>query len=199
MYPHVGDQLRRGHPVGMRRMRGFLVLGLVIAAVFTFWVSTTGSAQSSPLIGVHAPPGGFRLPKPTSVQTTPTGPKTTKPPSSPPTNPIPLPFKGNLSCSSGTCYAIATLVVRQFGTLRNVPLATFAQVFSSGQPIPLRFGLSQHSVNLLYGAAGAAGATGDPRCTATAVIAVVNGGGGTASASSAQVQATTVQVSINIG
>ncbi len=121
----------------------------------------------------------------------PAGTRTKVPPSSTPTNRIVLAFTGTLSCSSPTCTALATLYAPVLGTRTNVPLATFAQVLSSGQSIPLRFGLSQHSVNLLYTN------TGDPRCTV--VIAVVDGGA-TASASSVQVQAKTIpNVPINIG
>ena len=187
----VGARWLRGHAVGMRRMPWLVALGLVIAGVLTFWTSTSGSAQNSPLINVHAPTGGFHLPKPKSVQTAPGGPTTTAPPSSTPTNRIVLPFNGTLSCSSATCTALATLYAPDLGTRTNVPLATFAQVLSSGQSIQLRFGLSQHSVNLLYST------TGDPRCTV--VIAVVDGST-TASASSVQVQAKTISnVPINIG
>ncbi len=167
-----------------------VALGLVIAGVLTFWTATTGSAQNSPLITVRTPRGGFQLPKPTPVPSSGINP-TKVPPSSTPTNRIVLTFDGTLSCSSATCTALATLYAPHLGARTNVALATFAQVLSSGQSMPLRFGLSQHSVNLLYSTLG------DPRCTV--VIAVVDGSA-TASASSVQVEAKTIpNVPINIG
>jgi hypothetical protein len=167
-------------------------LGLVLAGVLTFWSVTTGSAQNSPLITVRTPPGGFNLPpKPKPVKTSPNGPATTVAPSSTPTNRIVLAFTGTVSCSSPTCTALATIYAPVLGTRTNVVLATFAQVLSSGQSKQLSFGLSQHSVNLLYNT------TGDPRCTV--VITVVNGSAA-ASTSSVQVQAKTItNVPINIG
>ena len=119
------------------------------------------------------------------------GPTKKVPPSSTPTNRIVLAFTGTVSCSSPTCTALATIYEQPPAPSANVPLATFAQVLSSGQSISLRFGLSQHSVNLLYNT------TGDPRCTV--VITVVNGSA-TASASSVEVQAKRItNVPINIG
>lgn len=92
-------------------------------------------------------------------------------PKSPPGNPITFPQKATLSCAAqgnrppSTCTAIATLVGAS-GPLNKVPLATFAQVFTSAQSIPLVFGLSQHTLDLLYRHRG------DPRCTVQ--VAIIN-------------------------
>ena len=93
-------------------------------------------------------------------------------PRRPPGNPLPFAQKAKLSCAPqpngdvSTCTAIATLVGAS-GPLTNVPLATYAHVFTSADPpVQLVFGLSRHTLDLLYRHRG------DPRCTAT--VAIVN-------------------------
>ncbi len=67
-----------------------------------------------------------------------------------------------------TCTALATLIAINLGTRTNVHLANFAQTITSGHPIRLVFGLSQHAVNLLY-------RYRDPRCTVVVVVVGASG------------------------
>jgi len=166
----------RRRVVGLAKPRRVVACGaLICVLVVLVWLSPTGSARSGPgPINVHVPPNGFTLPPPPSFN--PPGPAPKKPlvPASPPGNRIVLPLSGTLSCPPvarqpvATCTAMATLVAPRLGSLRNVALALFSKTFSSTQkPISLAFGLSQHSVNLLYKYRG------DPRCTV--VTAIVEG------------------------
>jgi hypothetical protein len=93
-------------------------------------------------------------------------------PKSPPGNNITFSPNATLSCAPqangqpSTCTAIATLV-GDTGPLTDIPLATYAHVFTSADnPVTLTFGLSQHTLDLLYRHRG------DPRCTVT--VAIVN-------------------------
>ena len=148
-----------------------MAVAVAVAGTFSLYFAAGKSAAAGPRpIAVSAPAGGFTLPAPRISKTTPRAPATPVVPSSPPDNPLTLPFKGALSCptrngQAATCTALATLVAKHLGPLSDVPLATFAQTFSSGHPIQLVFGLSQRSVNLIY-------RYRDPRCTV--IVAVVD-------------------------
>jgi len=133
-------------------------LALAVIAATSLWLSAGGSAAGP----------GNRI----AVSGVATLRKlTTQEPRSLPGNPITFPQDATLSCAPqpngqpATCTAVATLV-GDSGPLTNIPLATFSQVFTSARPIPLVFGLSQHTLDLLYRHRG------DPRCTVT--VAIIN-------------------------
>jgi hypothetical protein len=160
----------RKRTVGLGKPRRIAACGALICILGVLvWVSPAGSAGSSP-INVRVPAHGFTLPKPQSFRQ-PGAPPAPVVPASPPGNRLVLQFLGTLSCPPvagqpvATCTALASLVAPRLGPLRDVTLALFGQTFSSSQqPISLGFGLSQHSVDLLY-------KYRDPRCTAVVVVA----------------------------
>jgi hypothetical protein len=145
--------------VAAQRNRGKATwaLALAVVAATSLWLSAGGSATGSSNRIVVTGTATKSLPK--------------NEPKSPPGNPITFSQKATLSCAAqqngqiATCTAIATLLGAS-GPLTNIPLATFAQVFTSASPISLVFGLSQHTLDLLYRHRG------DPRCTVQ--VAIVN-------------------------
>ena len=146
--------------MGARHNRGRAAWALVLAvtAAISLAVAAGGLAAGS----------GNRI----DVSGTATKPLPSREPYSPPDDPVTFAPNTTLSCAPqpngqpSTCTALATVVPDE-GPLKNVPLATYARRFTSDQsPITLKFGLSQHALDLLYRRGG------DPRCTVT--VTVVN-------------------------
>lgn len=162
----------RRRVVGLAKPRRVVAGGVLICILAAvMWVSPAGSAGSArgPL-NVRVPANGYTLPRPPQSFRQPGAPPTPLVPASPPGARLTLQLLGTLSCPpvAGqpvvTCTALATLVAPRLGPLQNVTLALFSKTFSSTQkPISLGFGLSQHSVDLLY-------QHRDPRCTVVVVV-----------------------------
>ena len=138
------------------RAKAIWACALAIVAATSLWLSAGGfAAGSGNRIDVTRPATiGFSKTEPYS----------------PPGDPITFAPNTTLSCAPqpngqpSTCTALATLVPDE-GPLKNTPLATYARRFTSDQPpITLKFGLSQHALDLLYRRGG------DPRCTVTVTI-----------------------------
>lgn len=150
----------RALAVAAQRNRGKAIWACALAfgAGTSLWLSAGGSAAPSSNRIVVNGTATKQLPK--------------KEPKSPPGANITFAQNAMLTCAPqpngqpATCTAIATLVGAQ-GPLTDVPLATYAHVFTSDEsPVQLIFGLSQHTLDLLYRHRG------DPRCTVT--VAIVN-------------------------
>jgi hypothetical protein len=149
----------RALAVASRQNRGKATWVFAAAvATISLWLSAGGSAATSRNRIVVSGTATKTLPK--------------SEPKSRPGNNIKFPQKTKLWCAAqpngqpSTCTAIATLV-GDGGPLNGIPLATYAHVFSSDEsPVLLVFGLSQHTLDLLYKHRG------DPRCTVT--VAIIN-------------------------
>lgn len=158
--------------VGLAKPRRVVAGGALICILaVVMWVSPAGSAGSDPgPLNVRVPANGYTLPRAPKPFKQPGVAATPVVPASPPGARLTLQLLGTLSCPpvAGqpvvTCTALATLVAPRLGPLRNVTLALFSKTFSSTQkPISLGFGLSQHSVDVLY-------QYRDPRCTVVVVV-----------------------------
>lgn len=143
---------------GHTRATATLGLAVSVAAAASLWLVGVGSAANT----------NTRI----SVRSVVTKGLTRNERRSPPGDNITFTQNATLTCAPqpngqpSTCTAIAALVGDE-GPLDNIPLATYARVFTSDQsPITLTFGLSQNTLNLLYKHRG------DPRCTVT--VAIVN-------------------------
>jgi hypothetical protein len=149
---------------GHNRGRATWVLALAVGAAISLWLSAGGSAATSSHQGVATSSNQIAVSGTTTMTLAQHETKST--------NPITFAQKAKLTCAPqpngqpSTCTAIATLIGAQ-GPLTDIPLATYAHIFTSADnPVTLTFGLSHHTLDLLYQHRG------DPRCTV--VVAIVN-------------------------